>query len=338
MVARSYRVLTEEQIEHFLEKGYVHLEQVFPRELAEEWRALAFKRLGYDPDDPSTWVEARVHLPTLHRVRVKDVAPQAWGAICDLLGGEERIANAEHYSWGDGFIINFRLGADREWVPPGPEVRGWHKDGDFFRHFLDSPEQGLLTIVIWSDIAPRSGGTFVATDSVPIVARFLAEHPEGVLPGQFPFQEMIRECREFVELTGRAGDVVLLHPYILHSASYNPSGRARFITNPPVALREPMNFNRPDPSEYSPVELAVLRGLGVKRYAFRPTAPRERIVPERVRRQQQMLEEQKASPGDRLGPLSAANVHVERIEGSPGGHKEPVFLSSAKAEVGTRLR
>jgi hypothetical protein len=48
-------------------------------------------------------------------------------------------------------------------VPSSPD---WHKDGDFFRHFLDSPEQGLLTIVLWSDIEERGGGTFIAPDSV----------------------------------------------------------------------------------------------------------------------------------------------------------------------------
>ncbi len=34
------------------------------------------------------------------------------------------------------------------------------------------------------------------------------------------------------------------------------------------------------------MEQAVLRGLGVDRLDFAPTAPRENVVPERVRRQQ----------------------------------------------------
>lgn len=96
-----------------------------------------------------------------------------------------------------------------------------------------------------------------------------------------------------MEITGNAGDVVLLHPFVLHSASQNPSGRARFITNPPVALKKPMNFNRNNPDDFSPVELAVLRGVGKERLDFKPTAPRERLVPERVKRQKKMLEEQK---------------------------------------------
>ena len=54
-----------------------------------------------------------------------------------------------------------------------------------------------------------------------------------------------------------------------------------------------MNFNRANPADFSPVEQSVLRGLGLERLDFRITGERERIVPERVRRQQKMLKEQK---------------------------------------------
>jgi hypothetical protein len=68
--------------------------------------------------------------------------------------------------------------------------------------------------------------------------------------------------------------------------SQNVLGVSRIITSPPVALREPMNFYRPDPDDLSIVEQAVLRGLGIDRLDFVPTAPRESVVPERKRRQQ----------------------------------------------------
>jgi hypothetical protein len=87
-------------------------------------------------------------------------------------------------------------------------------------------------------------------------------------------------------MTGEAGDVVLLHPYTLHATSQNVLGVGRIITNPPLALREPMNFNRPHLDDFSLVERAILRGLGVDRLDFAPTGPRENVVPERVRRQQ----------------------------------------------------
>ena len=60
-MAKTYRTLTQEDVNHFIEKGHVILKDCFPRELAEEWQTLAFKRLGYDPDDPMTWEQPRVH-------------------------------------------------------------------------------------------------------------------------------------------------------------------------------------------------------------------------------------------------------------------------------------
>jgi hypothetical protein len=294
-----YRSLSEEQVEHFLSRGFIKLEDCFCKETAQQWIDDAFIRLGYVPDDPSTWDEARFHLPGIRRVEVRDFAPKVFDAICDLLGGEDRIH--PNVGWSDGFIINFNSGADQPWQPPSPLVKGWHKDGDFFRHFLDSPEQGLLTLVLWDDVLPQSGGTFVACDSVPLVARRLFEHPEGLLPGGFG--GLIENCHDFDEALGQRGDVYLLHPFILHSASFNPSGRPRVITNPPVGLREPMRFDREDPDDYSLVELAIIRGLGCENAVdWQRTGERERLVPERVRRNKKILEDQK----DRLAAAGVA--------------------------------
>jgi hypothetical protein len=294
MSQTEFSTLSEAQIAHFLAHGHVVIPDCFPRAFAEDWTAEAFRRLGYDPHDPATWQQEVVHMPASQRVPMPEIAPKAWQAACQLLGGESRVSPC---TWGDSMIVNLCKGADQPWQPPSAAVGGWHKDGDFFRHFLDSPEQGLLTIVIWSDIAPQGGGTFAAGDSVAPVARLLAKHPEGVLPNGAPeasFGSLIHQCQEFVELTGQIGDVVLIHPYLLHASSQNHSGKARFITNPPVSLKEPMQFNRADPADFSPVELAILQGLGVERLDFQPTAPRERIVSEGMKRKQKMLEEEQA--------------------------------------------
>ncbi len=280
----SYRQLTGEQAEQFLERGFVTVRGAFDAAGAQRWLDDAWIRFGYEPDDPGGWAEKRIHLSARSHVDARTFAPAAWRSAMDLAGGEERVALP--WRWGDGFIANLGVGDDRPWQPPSPASGGWHKDGDFFRHFLDSPEQALLTLVLWTDMLPRGGGTFVAADSVPVVARFLADHPAGVLPGDFGYAELIGQCHDFVEMTGKAGDVVLLHPFTLHATSQNVLGVSRIITNPALALREPMNFNRPDARDFSLVERAVLRGLGVDRLDFVPAAPRESLVPERVHRQQ----------------------------------------------------
>jgi hypothetical protein len=284
-------VLTNAEREQFLTQGFVVIREAFTTEQAAEWSQTLWTRLGYDPEDKSTWEKHRIHMPTHQHLDVAEFAPRAYGAICELCGGLERI-HPPH--WGDGFIVN--LGDDTHtdtWEPPTADAPGWHKDGDFFRHFLDSPEQGLLTIVLWSDVHPTGGATFVAADSVPVIAKYLVNRPEGVLPSGFDFAERIQECSVFLEATGKAGDVYLMHPYLLHASSKNALRVPRVITNPPVHLKEPMNFNRAD-GNYSLVEQAVLRGLGAEALEFTPTAPRERVIPERERMQAQMREQEKA--------------------------------------------
>ncbi|MEZ4557815.1 MAG: hypothetical protein R2854_15445 [Caldilineaceae bacterium] len=89
------------------------------------------------------------------------------------------------------------------------------------------------------------------------------------------FGGLIDQCQEFVEVTGETGDFIIMHSFMLHASSNNHAGRVRFMTNPPVVLKEPLNFNRADPADFSLLERATLHALGMERYDFQPTAPRE---------------------------------------------------------------
>lgn len=152
----------------------------------------------------------------------------------------------------------------------------------------------MLTIGLWSEVVHQGGATFIATDSIGPVARFLAGRPEGVLPGRddFPYGELTTQCSQFAEATGEIGDVYLIHPLVLHTMSPNVLRRARFITNSTLRLAEPMRFNRPDPADHSPVERAILRALGVDRLDFVATGLRERVVSEQsVEHRRTKLEE-----------------------------------------------
>ncbi|HEV8557062.1 MAG TPA: hypothetical protein VGR06_11780 [Actinophytocola sp.] len=295
-------MLTAEQVEHFLDKGFVVIRGCFSRAAAAEFTAPLWDRLGYAEHDPSTWAEPIIHMPYRRQLDVREFAPKAWAAACDLVGGAERISADRPYVWNDSFIVNLRKDADRPWQAASAESPGWHKDGDFFRHFLDSPEQGLLTIVLWSNVRHQGGATFVAADSVGPVARLLADNPQGVYPLRpaeggdpdavlLPYDDLIAQCHDFVEATGEVGDVYLLHPFVLHAKSPNVLKIPRLITNPPLTLAEPLRFDRADP-DLSPVERAVLRALGTTCYEFSPTGPREAIVPPRIAEQRRLLAEE----------------------------------------------
>ena len=293
----TQKPLSPSDIEHFVEFGFVKVPDCFdasPGSLADQWVKRAWERVALSPDDPSDW-PPRIHVPGESSVLVRDFSPRAWAAIGQLCH-HDRIDN--DYKWSDGFVMNLGVGADEPWQPAGPKATGWHKDGDFFVHFLDSPEQALLTIVLWSDVVHQGGPTFIACDSVRPVATFLNEHREGVHPGGsdpagrccFDHLHAISQCSDFREATGKAGDVYFMHPFMLHAQSQNILRRPRFITNPPVRFLEPMQFSRADGS-YNAVERGVLRALNVDSLDFAPTAPRERLVPDRIRHQQQLLAE-----------------------------------------------
>lgn len=283
----KYKVLTKEQVQHFLDQGYLVVKGCFEPEFARRWVDEAYTRLGYDSHDPATWEKEIVWMDRQNRLPVKEISAKAWDAICDVVGGEARLEETvmeiesahfttiDSFEWSDAFIVNFKRGADQPWQPPSAQVGGWHKDGSYFRHFLDSREQALLTIVYWSDVGQQGGGTFIAPDSIRHMARFLADKPEGVSPGDIPSQAIIEQCSDFVEITGDVGDFIILHPFMLHASSQNSSGKPRFMSNPPIVLKEPMNLNRADPADFSLLEQATLHYLGLERLDFQPTQPRE---------------------------------------------------------------
>lgn len=97
-----------------------------------------------------------------------------------------------------------------------------------------------------------------------------------------------------VEATGEVGDVFLLHPLMLHSASKNELRNLRIITNPPVSLKEPFCFDREDPSQYSLVEQKTLRDLGHPEglKGWKITGKRKEWIPARTNRMEVMKKEE----------------------------------------------
>jgi hypothetical protein len=165
--------LTDEQITDFMKYGYLRPKKCFTSDKAALWTSDVWTRFGYSPTDKTTWTRERTNMPSHKKESVETFAPKAWAAICELLGGEDRVA-AESATWGDGLIVN--LGTD-EWEGKWPhpsDLDGWHVDGDFFVHFLDSREQALLVIPLFTDIKKHTGGTMVCPDGIGAIAKHLA--------------------------------------------------------------------------------------------------------------------------------------------------------------------
>ncbi len=169
---REYKYLNQKQIDSFMKHGFLRLENCFSLEKSHEWTSTVWKRLGMDPNDKSTWTSERINMPSHRQENVSDFAPKAWGAICELLGGEDRVAK-ESAIWNDGLIVNLGTPEFEGKFPDPRTLPGWHVDGDFFVHFLDSREQGLLVIPLFTDIKEHAGGTVICSDGIPVIAKHL---------------------------------------------------------------------------------------------------------------------------------------------------------------------
>jgi hypothetical protein len=348
---RAYKHLTPEQVDHFMKHGFLRVPNAFSKEQAAAWTADVWHRLGMDPNDPSTWTRDRTNMPQHRKIEVKYFAPKAWNAIVELCGGEDRITESSN-KWADSFIVN--LGspetAGSELHPK--ELDNWHVDGDFFIHFLDSPEQGLLVIPCWSDVVPNGGATWICDRGPKEIGQWLYDHPNGVTPWMRPVEELPEDLPEpprserlthyinliqeqpdesFHEMTGEIGDVILLHPLMLHSASKNGKRAARIITNPPIHLNAPFNFSRSNPADYSLVELKTIHDIGeekLKNWAI--TGPRRGVTPERLKVQARWLEEEnerlrKLGRKQAEEPVQAGDLESRRV----GAAAPPVAVVGA---------
>ena len=257
-------MLTPGQIEQFVEHGLCTLRRAFSPQHAAAACDLVWERLtsraGIDRHDPETWppvhvLEERIDAPAVE-VCFSDALA---GAIGQLLG-QGRWKGLR--DWGF-WPVNFSFGANDEGIFPD---QGWHVDGNWFTHTLNAPQQGLLVIGLFTDIAPGGGGTVFALGSHQATARVLARFPNGLAHAEV-FREVLREpIGNFYEVTGQAGDVVLAHPFLFHNRGFKHNGPPRIINNTEAGLRAPMNFDRPDGDD-SVLEESIRRALRSARVA-----------------------------------------------------------------------
>lgn len=269
--------LSPAELEHFVERGHVMLRGCLPRALTREWVEDAERRIAaaperwvrrYDPgdpardlrgfrgDDPRTWTWERIDLDGDRSVAIADVSGRLWGALGQLLGGQEQVATAKIYNY---MAINVCDRAAYPYQPPSPGQDSWHLDDPDRRMRLDDRRSAVFLIAYLSDVGAASGGTFLAPSSIGPVARRLAASDGVDFVDRAAGVEISAASDDFVELTGAAGDVAIVHALMLHSSSANPSGRVRYMANPMIYSARVLNF---DPGmARSPVEMAVARQL-----------------------------------------------------------------------------
>ena len=256
----SEGVFDADAIRHFIDDGFVRLDDAFPRALADEARAVLWADTGCDPDDPTTWTRPVIRLGDYPQTPFREAVntPRLQRAFDALVGTGRWLARG---SLGT-FPIRFPH-------PDDPGDAGWHVDASFpdangqWRINVHSRGRALLMLFLFSDVAPEDAPTRIRVGSHRDVARLLA--PAG--DAGFEFMALAArldatEQRPLALATGSAGTVYLCHPFLVHAAQPNRCGRPRFIAQPPLLPAEPFRLERQD-GGYSPVEEAIRAGLGL---------------------------------------------------------------------------
>jgi len=216
---------------------------------AAVWRALA--GVGIKEHDPSTWARERPE----HLQPVKsDRAFRAVGSA-RLLEAIDATLEGHSYdlptNWGSPFVA---FPSTHEWTVPS---RGWHADANYLGALI--PPDGIRIHALFGDVAPRAGGTLIVSGSHRLVHKYFRDNPppagargaefRNLLQGHPYIRDLHTEgeagaraerfmdhaeeidgiAMQVIENTGAAGDVLLLHPLILHVAAPNNGNEPRFL-------------------------------------------------------------------------------------------------------------
>ncbi len=243
MTSDISRPLSAADIEHFVQQGFVRLDDAFSRETADEARAILWRDTGCDPDDPATWTRPVIRLGLYGQAPFHEAAntPILTDAFDQLVGpGRWRPLRAL-----GTFPVRFPS-------PKDPGDTGWHIDVSFgtenpdflqWRANIASRGRALLMLFLFSDIGPDDAPTRIRAGSHRDIARRLAPAGEaGLTLGELAVDGFSETAhRPEVAAVGPAGTVYLCHPFLVHSAQPHHGTRPRFLAQPPLEPEGPLD-------------------------------------------------------------------------------------------------
>ncbi|REF00021.1 phytanoyl-CoA dioxygenase [Thermomonospora umbrina] len=248
-------------IEGFVRDGHVVIRRAFDADVAAACRAVIWTALrshGIDRADRGTWriPKVEVECPPGGPFAAAAGGAALLDAVDALIGaGRWRAPIPAH----GGMPVKF---PSEDW----PGGTGWHIEGNWWGgedYWTDvrSTGRGLTAFFLFSDIGPDDAPTRLVSGSHLFVPPLLAAAGPAGMSGT-AVAERLRPSvlhRPVTHATGRAGDVYLLHPFMVHTATWPHSGTTpRMMSQPGIAVPDGFDLDGTDPS---PVARAIVQGL-----------------------------------------------------------------------------
>lgn len=250
-------------IEEFCTNGFVTVRGAVAPDIVRECFARIEDELrarGVDPADSKTWTKPVVRFvcPDGPAFAAAGTSPALCSVYDALLGPGRWI---KHQGVGGTVPVRFPSSGN-------PGDAGWHIDGSYdvggqYWVNVHSRGRGLLALFLFTDVGERDAPTEILVGSHLDVPRVLAPYGErGVFFGDVARAlppSTYRRPRAYA--TGRAGDVYVCHPFIVHRATWPHRGSGpRMLAQPAVALHEA--FALRGDAEMCAIEQAIMRGFG----------------------------------------------------------------------------
>lgn len=254
--------LTIDQIDSFINTGFIKIENAFSTEIAKDCVSLLWKETNCKPDDPTTWIQPVVRIGELgNEPFIKAANTPILHSAYDQLVGK------------DNWIPRQTMGSFPVRFPSKEKANdtGWHVDASFpgadatnyfdWRINIHSKGRGLLMLFLFSDVSALDAPTLLKIGSHLDVAKML--FPEGEKGLSFmELADRISSLAEKSEIaaTGSAGTVYLCHPFIVHAAQDHRGINPKFMAQPPLLTRNDSSIYSSG-NDICPVVKAILKGL-----------------------------------------------------------------------------
>jgi len=246
-------------IEGFVRDGYAVVRGAFDAATAAACRETIWAVLreqGVREDAPATWPPlVHIDIPGGGLLDVAAMAPALISAYDELIGPGRWTP---HVNAGGAVVVRF---PSQDRANAGYHIEGSYSGPDGYWVNVRSRARGLLALLLFTDVGPGDAPTRLVCGSHLHVPEFLAPYGEAGTSADAEFWRPSVLCRPVAHATGRAGDVFLCHPFMVHTATWPHRGAApRMIVQPAVHVRDGFALDGSDPS---PVAQAIVAGLAM---------------------------------------------------------------------------
>jgi hypothetical protein len=243
----------------FVRDGYIAVRGAFDASTAAAcreaiWRALGER--GVREDEPAGWPPVAAVICREHEPFAAAAASPALTAAYDELIGPGRWTPQVHA--GGAVVVRF---PSQDRANSGYHIEGSYDGPGGYWVNVRSRGRGLLALLLFTDVGQDDAPTRVVRGSHLHVPGFLAPHGEAGVSADAEFWPPSVLCRPVEHATGRAGDVFLCHPFLVHTATWPHLGTGpRMIAQPAVHVRDGFALDGSDPS---PVARGIVAGLAM---------------------------------------------------------------------------